>query len=418
MMRRRPEVRARPRSRILAPSDVAGDRAPAAAPGGARIRVGGRIAAQRGREVTLGDALGQILVCLDDDRRFAPGGLLVVDGRVEQRRLVDAVVVSAQAHPEPVRGGEYARLAWDGVGRRLVDRARALAVVRDYFTRAGFVEVETPARLRTPALEPHVDALPAGADWLVTSPELHMKRLLVGGLPRVFQVSRAFRADEVGDWHEPEFTLLEWYRAFSDYDAVIEDTEALVSAVVQALRGGATLPGPGGRPLDVTPPFERLTVREAFRRYASVPDAAELAASDPARYYQLFVDRVEPALARRDRPVFLVEYPLREAALARPAPHDPAVAERFELYLGGVELSNGFGELVDPVEQRRRFEQERARRAAAGLVAYPCDDRFLAALEEGMPPSAGNAVGFDRLLALATGAPGVAAVQAFPEACR
>jgi len=417
-MRRRPRERVPSRSRILAPSDLVVDRAPSEAPDRDRIRVGGRVAAQRGREVTLGDALGQILVRLDDDRRCAPGGLLVVDGRVEQRRLVDAVVVSEQAHPEPVRGGRARAARRDEVGRRLVDRGRALAVVRDYFAGAGFVEVETPARLRTPALEPNVDALPAGAGWLVTSPELHMKRLLVGGLPRIYQIARAFRADEVGTWHEPEFTLLEWYRAFSDYDAVIEDTEALVAAVVRALRGGATLPGPEGRTLDVTPPFERLTVREAFRRYAAVPDAAELAASDPARYFRLFVDRVEPALARRDHPVFLVEYPLSEAALARPAPHDPAVAERFELYLGGVELSNGFGELVDAVEQRRRFEHERARRAAAGLPAYPCDERFLAALEEGMPPSAGNAVGFDRLLALATGAPGVGAVQAFPEARR
>ncbi len=406
------------RSRVLAPSDVAASPPARTALDPGPIRVGGRVAAQQGRELTLVDALGGLSVLLDEDRRLAPGALVVVDGRWDRQRLVDAVVVSERALPEPVRGGEHARLAWDGVGPRLAARSQALAVVRDHFARAGFVEVETPTRLRAPALEPNVDALPVGPGWLATSPELHMKRLLVGGLPRIYQIAKVFRADEAGTWHEPEFTLLEWYRSFSDYDAVIEDTEAIVSAVVRALRGGATLPGPEGREIDVTPPFERLPVREAFRRYASVPDAAALAAADPARYFELLVDRVEPALKRHDRPVLLVEYPLSEAALSRPVPHDPTVAERFELYVGGVELSNGYGELVDAAEQRRRFERERERRAAAGLPLYPCDDRFLAALEEGMPASAGNALGLDRLLALATGAPGIAAVLAFPEACR
>lgn len=406
------------RSRVLAPSDVAAGLVASSALELQRVRVGGRVAEQRGRDVTLVDALGRLPVLLEEDRRIAPGALVVVEGRVERQRLAGAVVVTERPLPEPVRGGEHARLAWDGIGARLAARSQALAAVRDHFSRAGFIEVDTPTRLRAPALEPNVDALPAGPDWLATSPELHMKRLLVGGLARIYQVARVFRADEAGTWHEPEFTLLEWYRAFSDYDAVIEDTEAIVAAVVRALRGGATLPGPDGREIDVTPPFERLTVREAFRRYASVPDAAALAATDPARYFALLVDRVEPALKRHGRPVLLVEYPLSEAALARPVPHDPTVAERFELYVGGVELANGYGELVDAAEQRRRFEHERARRAAAGLPLYPCDERFLAALEEGMPPSAGNALGLDRLVALTTGAPGVDAVIAFPEARR
>src|SRR5690606_6132495 len=143
-------------------------------------------------------------------------------------------------------------------------------------------------------------------------------------------------------------------------------------------------------------------------------DVADLAASDEARYFELLVSRVEPALARLDRPVFLHDYPLTQAALARPCPDDPRFAERFELYAGGIELANGYGELTDPVEQRRRFVAERRRRQAEKRPVYPLNERFLAALVEGMPPSGGNALGVDRLIALALGAPDIRAVIAFP----
>ncbi|HEX6764327.1 MAG TPA: amino acid--tRNA ligase-related protein, partial [Polyangiaceae bacterium] len=154
---------------------------------------------------------------------------------------------------------------------------------------------------------------------------------------------------------------------------------------------------------------------EAFRRWAGVRDASELAARDKDRYFELLVGRVEPKLAELPRPVFLCDYPITEAALARPSPKDPSVAERFELYVGGVELSNGYGELTDPVEQKRRFEAERAARKAQGRRTYPLDASFLEALGEGMPRAGGNALGLDRLIMLALGAKSVSEVIAFPE---
>jgi lysyl-tRNA synthetase class 2 len=306
------------------------------------------------------------------------------------------------------------RFLFEGKGKRLRERARVLAEIRAFFAAAGFLEVETPFRVRAPGVDANVDAIRSAGGYLITSPELAMKRLIVGGLPRVFQLARVLRADEQGPLHEPEFTLLEWYRAFEGYPAVLADTEALLVHLARRVRGRAELVLPSGRTLSLRRPFPRLTVREAFRRHANVRDAAELAARDEARYFELLVDRVEPALAALDRPVFLLDYPITQAALARPSPSDPSVAERFELYAGGVELSNGYGELTDAVEQARRFQVERAARRASKRPVYPVDRRFLAALREGMPPASGNALGVDRLVSLLTGAASVADVIAFP----
>jgi lysyl-tRNA synthetase class 2 len=155
-------------------------------------------------------------------------------------------------------------------------------------------------------------------------------------------------------------------------------------------------------------------VRDAFRRWAGIRDASRLARRNPNRFFELLVGRVEPKLARLPRPVFLCDYPISQAALARPSPSDPSVAERFELYAGGIELSNGYGELTDPVEQEKRFRAERARRKATRRRVYPLDERFLGALREGMPRSGGNALGVDRLVMLALGAKSVQEVVAFP----
>jgi lysyl-tRNA synthetase class 2 len=300
------------------------------------------------------------------------------------------------------------------VGPRLRARAQALSVVRAYFANQDFIEVETPLRVPAPGVDPHVEAIAAGADWLITSPELEMKRLVVAGVPRQFQLARVSRREESGHLHEEEFTLLEWYRAFSGQEEIVRDTEALVSQVARALRGRAELVTPDGRRIVARPPFERLTVAEAFRVHAGIADVSDLAASDEARYFRLLVERVEPALAKLERPIFLLEYPISQAALARATPADPGFAERFELYAGGVELSNGYGELTCPVEQRRRMLSEHSRRKADGRSVYPINERFLAALEAGMPPTGGNALGFDRLLMLALGASSVQDVMAFP----
>lgn len=343
-----------------------------------------------------------------------PGELVALRGTWNGQVVERAGLVWRAPAPTPRGAGEFGRLVLDGAGEMLRLRSRALRAVRAYFESQEFVEVETPFAVPRPGVDRNVDAIRAGRGWLITSPELEMKRLLVGGVPRQFQLARVSRADEAGIHHEPEFTLLEWYRAFSDPGPMLADTERVVFAVARAVSGKAFLTLPNGRRISAKPPFERITVREAFEEFAGVRDASELAESDEDRYFELLVDRVEPALAALDRPVFLGEYPISEAALARRTEKDPRYAERFELYVGGVELSNGYGELTDPVEQRRRFVAERQRRRREGRAVYPLNERFLRALEEGMPPSAGNALGFDRLVMLAAGAKSIQQVMAFP----
>jgi lysyl-tRNA synthetase class 2 len=342
------------------------------------------------------------------------GDLVTLVGRWDGALFHVEALVFRQRAPTPRGDGDFARLVFRGVGPKLAARARALRSVRAYFEREGFVEVETPLAVPAPGVDRNIEAIRAEPGWLITSPELEMKRLLVAGIPRQFQLARVHRRDESGSLHESEFTLLEWYRAFAGQEDILRDTEALVAETVEALRGRRELLTFEGRRIDVTPPFARESVADAFRRYAGVDEVSELAATEPDRYFRLLVERVEPALARLDRPVFLLEYPSSEAALARRCENDPRFAERFELYIGGVELCNGYGELTDPVEQRRRFEAEALQRAELGQTVYPINERFLAALEAGMPPAGGNALGFDRLLMLATGARAIQDVIALP----
>jgi len=388
------------------------------APVGERLRVGGRVLSRNGeRGLKLADALAVIEVELEAPHVAKPGDLVEVEGTWSGTLLAAASCSWHQSAPESRGDGEFARFTWQALGPMLRVRARALRSIRAYFENEAFVEVSTPLRVPTPGLDANVQALRADPDWLITSPEFHMKRLLVGGMPRIFQLTPCFRADESGVLHEPEFTMLEWYRAFADYDAVLRDTEELVYRVVRAVSGQSHLRS-GDSFVDVTPPFLRLTLAEAFERHAGVSDVAALALRDESRFFELLVGRVEPALAQLGQPVFLTEYPACQAALARKCPHDPSVAERFELYVGGVELCNGFSELTDATEQRQRFEAELERRAQAGQAVYALDEKFLRALHEGMPRSAGNALGIDRLLMLATGAPSLAHVIAFPNQMR
>jgi lysyl-tRNA synthetase class 2 len=296
----------------------------------------------------------------------------------------------------------------------LRERARVLADVRRFFDARGYLEVQTPVAVPSPGLDLHLDAFEVtGGDrgarrWLITSPEYQMKRLLGAGWERIYQIVPCFRRGEVGARHNPEFTMLEWYRANAGVDAVVEDTEQLVAAVT----GGTVRLGE--RTIDVRPPLERLTVCAAFARFAGWTEdtTLEAAARDEDRYFRALVDEVEPALAALGRGVFLVDYPATQASLARKKPGEPRVAERFELYVAGVELCNGFGELVDPVEQRARLEQDQSERRTRGLPVYPIDERFLDALAH-VPPSAGNALGLDRLAALACGTTEIADVLAF-----
>jgi lysyl-tRNA synthetase class 2 len=303
--------------------------------------------------------------------------------------------------------GEAARLA--ALRPALETRHRVLQALRRWFGEAGFLEVQTPVRVPVPALELHIDAVPAEGGYLRTSPELHMKRLLAAGYERLFQIGPCFRQGEQGDRHQPEFTLLEWYRARAGYREVLDDTIALLTAAVRAAAGGETF-GWGGRTIRVAPPWDTWTVRDVFRRFAGW-DPIE--AFDAERFDLDLVTKVEPRLPP-DRPVILMDYPAAVAALARCKPDDPRVAERWELYLGGVELANAFSELTDPVEQRRRFEDWAAQRRAQGRPVYPLDDAFVTALEHGLPECGGVALGVDRLVMLLAGAATLADALPFP----
>ncbi len=288
-------------------------------------------------------------------------------------------------------------------------RAAILRAIRRFFYDRDFLEIETPVCIPAPAMELHIDAIPAGDAYLRTSPELHMKRLLAAGCERVFQIGPCFRQHERGDRHHPEFTLLEWYRANADYLTMLADAKALIAAVAEAAIGRTWLSSlsgsaPGGKirraQVELMPVWDIFTVAEAF---TSLAGWDPVTAFDAERFDLDLVNKVEPRLAL-EHPVVLMDYPAAAAALARRKPDNPQVAERWELYIDGLELANAFSELTDPVEQRARFEACAAERRALGQPVYPLDEDFLAALEAGMPPAAGIALGVDRLVMLLAGA--------------
>ena len=315
----------------------------------------------------------------------------------------------------------------------LMARGRIKAALRGWFEAGGFTEVECGALAVSPGNEAHLhafetQALTTGGEartlYLHTSPEFAAKKLLAAGETKIFDFARVFRNRERGALHAPEFTMLEWYRAHASYDAVIADTLALVRLAADTT--GIETFAFRNRACDPRAEAARLTVAEAFQRFAGIDlmatlsragegDRAALAAAAQEAgqtvgdddgwsdiFSKLLVARVEPELGN-GRPTVLCEYPRCEAALARASDADPRVAERFELYLCGVELANGFGELIDPFEQRKRFELEMAEKERVYGARYPIDEDFLAALAQ-MPPSSGVALGFDRLVLLAAGA--------------
>jgi lysyl-tRNA synthetase class 2 len=303
-------------------------------------------------------------------------------------------------------------------------RAEVVRAIRKFFDSQGFLEVDTPVALTAPAPELNIDApaveLRVGDEiqrrFLQTSPELPMKRLLAAGLERIYQVAPVFRDGDLSAQHRPEFRLLEWYRRDVGWEALLDDCEGLLRACARAA-GQRDLLRTRGRSVELAGGFRRLTVDQAFRSYAgfSILDALTL---DSLRarareagvhtgedddwedlFHRVFLNRVEPQLAGESRPVFLTHFPAPLASLARLSPDDPRTSERFELYVAGVELANGFGELTDATEQRRRFERDRARRAHSGLRDYPLDERFFTALDQ-LPAAAGIALGIERLLML------------------
>jgi lysyl-tRNA synthetase class 2 len=326
----------------------------------------------------------------------------------------------------------------------LVARGRIRAALRGWFEDRGFVEVDTSALQVSPGNEAHLHAFAtefrteAGARtplYLHTSPEFACKKLLAAGERRLFTFAPAYRNREFGALHHPEFTMLEWYRANEPYDVLMRDCAEILALAAAA--AGTDLLTWRDEPVDASTPPERLTVADAFLRHARIDLLATLGEAEPDRaalaeaaagigvrvapddtwsdiFSRILVDCVEPRIGR-GRATILMEYPTVEAALARPSPADPRVAERFELYACGVELANAFGELTDPLEQRRRFELEMAEKQRIYRERYPIDEDFLAALAS-MPPASGIALGFDRLVMLATGATSIEQVLWAPVA--
>ena len=305
-------------------------------------------------------------------------------------------------------------------------RAWTLTTLRAFFAIRGVLEVETPQLSAAAVTAPYLESFtchyqgpgaPAGrALYLHTSPEFPMKRLLAAGTGPIYQVCKVFRQGEAGRVHNPEFTLLEWYRPGYSYRQLMDEVEALLRQVLD-------------RPALAC---ERISYREAFLRHLNldpldttpaqlqrcaqeqglgpIPDLGD--GLDP--WLDLLLTHCIESRLGVGRPTFLYDYPASQAALAQVRPDTPPVAERFELYVDGMELANGFQELLDPREQRRRFEQELEQRRRAGLAAVPMDENLLQALEQGLPPCAGVALGVDRLLMLVTGARSIDEVLAFP----
>ena len=316
----------------------------------------------------------------------------------------------------------------------LAARRRIIAAIRAFFAKRDFVEVDTPAVQVSPGLEPHLMAFatelaePGEAShqrYLHTSPEFAMKKLLVAGAPRLFQLTHCFRNGERGATHHPEFTMLEWYRAGAGYRDLMPDCEALLRACLDA---AATAHFAWhGNTADPKAAWEYLSVAEAFERdahidlLATAPDPMQPSLdrlAEAARplgiaphagdtwedlFFRIFLERIEPKLGV-DAPTILYDYPISMAALARPKNNDPRLAERFELYVAGLELANAFGELTDAATQRARFLADQEKKRTRYGITYPIDEDFLAALAHGMPESAGIALGVDRLVMLATGA--------------
>jgi lysyl-tRNA synthetase class 2 len=324
-------------------------------------------------------------------------------------------------------------------------RGRILAAVRSFFADRGFIEVDTPALQVSPGLEPHLRAFAtelhdpqegrAALRYLHTSPEFAMKKLLVAGMPRIWQLAHVFRDGERSATHHPEFSMLEWYRAGASYRDLMEECTALVRACQDA--AGARALTWRGLSADATGEWQRISVAEAFRKHCDMdllattpdpmhPDIDRLAAAASGigipphpgddwetLFFRIFLDRIEPKLGL-GAPTILYDYPLSMAALSRRHRDDPRLAERFEVYICGLELANAFGELIDAAEQRARFLADQRRKQQLYDRTYPIDEDFLAALEHGLPACAGIALGFDRLVMLATGAEDIEEVMWAP----
>lgn len=372
----------------------------------------------------------------------------------ERATLVDGVKILADCEDFYISfkdSPNYKRMVLDERLRdHLLVRTKIMAAIREFFVSRDFIDVDTPELVRLPGMEPYLDVFRTRFEanlskeqklkekmYLITSPEYAMKKLLVGGMEKIFQITKAFRNKETfSERHNPEFTILEWYRAYSSYLEIMEDTEALVKFLWEkfGLRDGDGRLQKikfGDKEVDVMAKWERLKVIDAFAKYAGIDaetfgDEEKLRAvvkergyaiSDAANFddlfFTIFLNEIEPKLGI-DVPTTLYDYPVSMAALSKPCEDDERFAERFEVYIGGLELCNAFTELNDPAEQERRLRQERDERAMLGKEVYDIDETFIEALKFGMPPAGGNALGVDRLIMLILGVSDIRNVLFFP----
>lgn len=283
-------------------------------------------------------------------------------------------------------------------------RARILKTMRDFFDARGYIEVETPVRVETPAMEDHIDAESSGDHWLRTSPELHMKRMVSAGYERIYQIGPCFRRGEYGSRHRPEYTMLEWYRTGATYRDLETETGELLRALCAQL-GRSKFMG-----VDLSAEPVRYTVRDAFWLWAGWDP---LEAFDPDRFDVDLTEKIEPRLAECSVPLLLTDFPTQRAALSRLSQTPPLMAERWELYLAGMEVANAYTELTDADEQRERFITCAQARAKRGQEIYPLDEAFLHDLKKGMPPCAGIALGVDRLIMILAETDQIHQVRAF-----
>jgi len=380
------------------------------------------------------------------------GDFAGIEGRLFRTKTGELSVLAARVHylakalrppPEKWHGLQdvelryrqrYLDLLNPDVQRVFRVRAQVLQGVRDFFIARGYLEVETPmmqqiagGALARPFVTHH-NTLDMDL-YLRVAPELFLKRLLVGGLERVFELNRNFRNEGISTEHNPEFTMLEFYEAYATWEDLLTITEELVTGLARTIVGDIRIPY-GDHVIDLTPPWRRLAVKDAVAQAtglarAEVDDVERLRAVAAAQTIPLppdapygkvlaevFEKTAEAALVQ---PTFIIDYPVEISPLARQSDRDPTLVDRFELYVAGREIANGFSELNDPDEQRARFEEQLRARRGGDEEAHAMDEDYVRALEHGMPPAAGEGIGIDRLVMLLTNSPSIRDVILFPQ---
>ncbi len=327
---------------------------------------------------------------------------------------------------------------------RYLLREKVIDSIRDFFKKREFHEVFTPILIPIPSAEPNLEVFETElrtktgkkrSAYLIMSPEYSLKKLLAAGFENIFEVTKAFRnEEEVSSYHNPEFTILEWYRGRADYTHIMQDFENLFIKIVRDVNPKANLSSweYQGERYDISQPWLRISVVDAFQKYSGINTETLLSLAHLSKvaskkgykisktttweqiFFQIFFNEIEPRFKESHKPVFFYDYPILQSSLARKKKSDPRFAERFEVFLGGLELGNCFSELTDPVEQRARLRHDIKERKRLGKTIYPIDNDLIAALKVGMPQSAGIAVGVDRLIMLAGNFSSISETLLFP----